>query len=144
MQSESGSKLNTSLIDAYLETEYRITQGSHFALQADMFSSELASLYKSSEVSCAAFITACNPLSQQLNDTENAMRQAEVAAELGRRGLAFLEGVGQHRSGDWPGEPSFLVLGLALEAAKSLSKTYEQNAIVWCGPDAVPKLILLR
>ena len=72
------------------------------------------------------------------------MRQGELTAELIRRGLAFLEGVGQHRSGDWPGEPSFLVLGLALEVAKSLGKHYEQNAIIWCGPDAVPQLTLLR
>ncbi|CAM8645733.1 hypothetical protein MCEMIE11_01299 [Burkholderiales bacterium] len=29
------------------------------------------------------------------------------------------------------------------EVAKSLGKTYEQNAVIWCGPDAVPKLFLL-
>jgi len=40
-----------------------------------------------------------------------------LARELAQRGLAVELGVGQHPSGDWPGEPSFLVYGLALEAA---------------------------
>ena len=39
---------------------------------------------------------------------------------------------------------AILVLGLALEAAKSLGNAYEQNAVIWCGPDAVPSLVLLR
>ena len=109
-----------------------------------MPSPELASLYKAKSASCAAFITACNPFSRELSDADNAKRQAELAAELKRRSLSFFEGVGQHPSRDQPGEPSFFVLGLALEAAKSLGKAYEQNAVIWCGPDAVPNLVLLR
>jgi hypothetical protein len=35
-------------------------------------------------------------------------------------------------------------LGLSLEAAKALGKKYDQNAVVWCGPDAIPELVLLR
>ncbi len=35
-------------------------------------------------------------------------------------------------------------LGLPLEEARALGNEFEQNAIVWSGPDAVPKLILLR
>ena len=135
---------NKSLIKAYQETEYRVTQGHSLALRVDAPCPELASLYKAKGVSCAAFITACNPFSNLLGDEENAKRQASLAAELKRRGLCFFAGVGQHPSGNWPGEPSFLVLGLALEAAKSLGKAHEQNAVVWCGADAVPKLVLLR
>ncbi len=138
------SELDASLINAYLETEYRVTQAHPLVLRVDVPSPELASLYKAKGASCAAFITACNPFSCELSDADNAKRQAELAAELKRRSLSFFEGVGQHPSGDWPGEPSFLVLGLALEAAKSLGKAYEQNAVIWCGPDAVPSLVLLR
>ena len=95
-------------------------------------------------MACAAFITAFNPFSRELTADENRRRQAELAKELTRRSLDFVEGVGQHPSGDWPGEPSFLVFGLELEAAKSLGKVYEQNAIIWCGADCVPDLILLK
>ncbi len=138
------SELDASLISAYRETEYRVTQADPFVLRVDVPSPELASLYKAKGASCAAFITACNQFSRALSDADNAIRQAGLATELKRRNLNFFDGVGQHPSGDWPGEPSFLVLGLALEAAKSLGKAYEQNAVIWCGPDAVPSLVLLR
>ena len=35
-------------------------------------------------------------------------------------------------------------LGLALEPAKTIGTHFNQDAIVWVGPDAVPQLILLR
>jgi hypothetical protein len=135
--------LAPELLAAYRETEYRVTEGKSFVLRLDEPCPELLGLYRAKNVSCAAFITACNPLSQPLNAEENAGRQAELRSELARRSLFYLEGIGQHPSGDWPGEPSFLALGLALEAAKTLGRAYEQNAIVWCGADAVPGLVPL-
>ncbi|UUZ55406.1 DUF3293 domain-containing protein [Massilia sp. H-1] len=45
---------------------------------------------------------------------------------------------------EWPSEPSFLVRGLSLEDASALGRQLRQNAIVWCGADLVPQLILLR
>jgi hypothetical protein len=36
------------------------------------------------------------------------------------------------------------VLGLDLAAAHRLANDFEQNALVWVGADAVPKLVLLR
>jgi hypothetical protein len=150
MQSElcsslsSDSRLSPSLIAAYRETEYRVTADRPFVLRIDEPCAELLALYKTSKLACATFITACNPFSQAVSHAQNTERQNELAKELRRRSLTFLEGVGKHPSGDWPGESSFLVLGLSLEAAKSLGQQYEQNAIVWCGADAVPKLVLLK
>jgi hypothetical protein len=43
-----------------------------------------------------------------------------------------------------PGEPIFLSLLLVLDEAKVIGTQYRQNALVWCGEDAVPLLILLR
>jgi len=48
--------------------------------------------------------------------------------------------LGQH---DWSAETSYRVLSILLESAKSLGNQYDPNAIVWCGSDAVPQLILL-
>ena len=138
------SELDASLVTAYRETEYQISEGESFVLRVDEPCPALLGLYRAKNVSCAAFVTACNPFSRELTDAENAVRQTELAAELRRRGLNYFQGVGQHPSEDWPGEPSFFVLGLALEAAKSLGKDYEQNAFIWCGPDAVPSLVVLR
>jgi hypothetical protein len=135
--------LAPELLAAYRETEYRVTEGKSFLLRVDEPCPELLGLYRAKNVSCAAFITAWNPFSHKLTDAENAVQQNELASELKHRSLIYLEGVGQHPSGTWPGEPSFLVLGLALEAAKTLGRAYEQNAIVWCDADAVPGLVPL-
>ena len=43
-----------------------------------------------------------------------------------------------------PAEPSVLVLGLSLEAAKVMGRQYEQDAIVWISTKAVPELVLLQ
>lgn len=104
----------------------------------------LAAAHKRHRVDCSAHITACNPFSQFLEDEANAERHAALDRELGRRSLASIEGVGQHLSNHWPGEPSYLIFGLTLEAAKTLETRLEPNAIVWTGTDAVLQLILLR
>ncbi len=145
VQSELGTSLvSSTLITAYGETEYRVMADRPFVLRIDEPCPELLDLYRSSKLPCAAFITACNPYSRAVSDSENTKRQTELAKELRNRSLKFLDGVGEHPSGDWPGEASYMVLGLSLEAAKSLGQRYEQNAIVWCGADGVPKLVLLK
>jgi len=53
-------------------------------------------------------------------------------------------GIGKHPSNDWPGEDSFLVFGLNLEAARALGARFEQNGFIWSSADGVPQLILLR
>ena len=112
-------------------------------LKIDSPSQELRTLHRRHGVDCSCFITAYNPFSQALDEQSNLHRQAELAAELRRRSLSFLPGAGRHPTNGWPPEPSFLVLGLALEASKNLGRHYEQNAIVWMGPDAVPRLVML-
>ncbi len=103
----------------------------------------LALLHKSSGVNCSAFVTACNPLSQILAESENAQRQATLEREVRARGLHMFTGVGRHPNSDWPSEPSVLILGLDLQAARTLGARFEQNAIIWSAADAVPQLILL-
>ena len=150
MQSELGSslsrdsRLSPSLIAAYRETEYRVMANRPFVLRIDEPCAELLALYETSQLACATFITAYNPFSQAVSHAQNTERQADLAKELRRRRLTLLEGIGEHPTGDWPGEPSYLALGLSLEAAKSLGQRYEQNAIVWCGADGVPQLVLLK
>lgn len=141
--------LPDSLIDpatrqAYCETHYRIHADTPVTLHVGVASADLAALYKARGARCCAFITACNPLGQMLEDGANAERQQALAQELRRRSLKFTEGIGQHPCNDWPGEPSFLVWDLSLQASKALGRRHGQNAIVWCASDAVPQLVLLR
>ncbi len=140
----SESRLAQQLIQAYLETEYRVFAEPPFVLTVGIASPELIRLYQAHKVACAALITAFNPFSQELTADENRRRQDDLTKQLTQRSLDFVEGVGQHPSGDWPGEPSVLAFGLELEAARSLGKSMQQNAIIWCGADAAPNLVLLK
>ena len=140
----SNSTIDRSTIQAFLETHYLVRGDAPMTLQCGVFNPALAELHKASRVESSAFITACNPFSQLVDDMINANRQVDLAQKLRDNNLTFVDGIGQHPSGPWLGEPSYLVLGLSLEASKNLGISYEQNAIIWCGPDAVPQLILLR
>jgi hypothetical protein len=138
------SLIDLQVIQAYRETDYRVFSDIPVTLRITEQNEALLGLYKANRSDSCAFVTACNPLGQRVDEAENIRLQDQLARELGFRSLYFISGEGKHPVGDWPGEPSFLVLGLSLEAAKTLGRKREQNAIVWCGADAVPELILLR
>lgn len=135
--------LPPDLVAAYAQTEYWVNGDKPTILRVGVVSEDLAAMHLANGVVCSAFITACNPWSQALDEEANAERQAELARELTRRGFTFIHGIGQHPSSQWPGEASFLVFGISLEAAKSLGSDCEQNAIIWSDSDAVPQLFLL-
>ena len=105
---------------------------------------QLAILHERYQTTCSAFITACNPLGDVLDDAVNASRQEALATHLVREGFVALAGVGQHPTDAWPGEPSFLVLGMQRAQAQETGRQFQQNAIIWAGADAIPELILLR
>ena len=138
-----------SLIDpatrqAYLQTQYHVLGDTPLTLQVGVANASLGARYKALRIESCACITACNPLSQSLEACVNADLHAAFADELRQRSLRFIEGVGQHPSNRWPGEACYLVWGLSLQAAKALGIRHQQNAIIWCGLDTVPQLILLR
>jgi hypothetical protein len=114
------------------------------SLRVGVANPRLAALHKANNIVTSSFITAVNPFSKTLPDDTNAKRQALLVEELKQRNLVFIGGIGLHSSGKWPGEPSFLALGLDLHSAKMLGAKFEQNAVVWIGNNAVPQLILLR
>lgn len=140
----AASIIDAGTLQAYRETEYRVLGEQPLTLRVGQVSAGLLALHKSHKVPCSAFLTACNPFSQRCDDDANASRQAALAGELARRGLAFAAGIGQHPSNEWPGEDSFLVFGLDLKSAKALGARFEQNGFIWSSADAVPQLILLR
>ena len=75
---------------------------------------------------------------------ENVAAQSRLESKLRERSIPFIAGVGEDSAGIWPGEPSVLVLGITLDAAKSFGMDFHQNAIVWVSEDVTPQLILLR
>jgi hypothetical protein len=129
-------------IQAFKETHYTVQDVVPFVLHIGEASADLVACHKRHRVDCSAFITAWNPFSQPLTAQENEERHQALIVEIKGRSLSFLPGVGQHPSNNWPGEQSVLVLGLSLEAAKTLGRRFDQHAVVWTGRDGVPELLM--
>jgi len=140
----SDSAIPKDAIQAYLETHYDVHGGAPTTLRIGEANPILATLHETATVGCSAYITACNPFSEQQEPARNLELQEALAQTLQHRDLQFIDGIGQHPTNGWPGEASLLVLGLGLDEAKALGRQLGQNAIVWSDADAVPQLILLR
>ena len=140
----SSSEIPRDTIQAYLETHYHVHGDAPTTLQVGEANAKLADLHQAAGVQCSAFVTACNPYSLEQAPEINVARQQALARQLAQRGLTLIDGIGQHPTNGWDGEASFLVLGLTLDDATLLGNEHGQNAIVWSGADAVPRLILLR
>ena len=135
--------MDAELIAAYQRTEYRVRDGAHvFVMRIEQHSPSLHARHESFGVTCSAFLTACNPRSVPMSHAQNDSAMARLTQELSGHGLRWLRGVGIDPDGDWPGEPSLLVLGLSQSAAVALAQRFHQNAIVCAGSDAVPRLVI--
>ena len=133
--------LSTELLHAFGKTHYIVHHEPPFTMYIGRPCPELKILMADQNALSAAFITAWNPFSQNLPATENKARQDKLKATLKKSGLTCIDGIGKHPSNNWPGEVSVLVLGLDLEAAKSLARHYEQHAFVWAAANGLPELI---
>lgn len=134
-------RLAPELLQAFAETHYIVHNEAPFVMHIGQPCPELKALMGEHNALSAAFITAWNPFSQNLHAKENKVRQDELKANLKRRGLVCIDGIGKHPSNKWPGEVSVLVLDLGLDATKSLARHYEQHAFVWAVGDGVPQLM---
>ena len=139
------TQIHHDKLRAYEATEYRLGHTDQdIVLTINKRSERLATLFAANGVSCGAFITAFNPRGAIQSDAANARGHAELASKLQELGVNALEGFGSEEGSEWPAEKSYFALGLALEPAKAIGTHFDQDAIVWVGQDAVPKLILLR
>ncbi len=139
------SDISADLIASYRAADYRAGPDSAaITLRIDQYSESLAQLLAASGRQCAVFITACNPGSQPQSLAANRAADARLREELNRHTDQIIEGTGSDPSGTWPPEPSLLALGVDLTTAQVLGRQFGQNAVVWAGADAIPRLMLLR
>ena len=139
------TQIHPDTVRAFLATGYRIGHSSQdIVLHIDQHSERLTRLFADNGVNCGAFLTAFNPRSTIQPNEVNDQAHAQLAAKLQELGLHAIEGSGSEEGTDWPAEKSYFALGLALAHAKAIGTQFDQDAIVWVGPDAVPQLILLR
>ena len=139
------SEIPAEKIEAYRKTDYRFGEAPDAViLRVDLRSEELARLYSSSGFTCGAFVTAYNPYGTAQGIEANEAAHECLGTDLRALSARVIEGAGADPSGAWPEEKSFFALGVDLDGARNLGNRYMQDAIVWVGADAVPKLILLR
>jgi hypothetical protein len=132
-------------IDAYRATHYRVGAGPEaFTLRIDIPSNPLRRLNESIGHACGVFITAFNPFGQQQSVRENETTHARLGECLRALTPHVIEGAGADPTGAWPQEKSYFVLGVDQGAASELGAKFHQDAVVWAGPDAIPRLVLLR
>ena len=116
------------LKEAYETTDYRV--GDRFTIRCGERSPPLDALLAESGHDTWAFITAWNPGSIALDDAENRRRMTDLAGRIALLGLPMLEGEGLGTGGDWPSEPSLLVLGIGASEALALGREFGQVAVV--------------
>lgn len=130
---------------AYHATDYRVQdKGRDIVLNVGVRSDRLAALFAAGGADCGAFLTAYNPRGTRQPDSANEEAHDRLRIRLSQLGADPVEGVGSEAGSDWPPERSWFAAGLGLDAAKDIGTEFDQDAIVWVGPDAVPRLILLR
>ena len=132
------------LLTAYLTTRYTVQATPPFVVMAGQANPELNRWMERHCCHSAAYITACNPYSQPLDDTANAVRQRQLVQWIEARGLPYAQGTGESSDGSWKPEPSYLVGGVSLQDAQTLGQQLAQNALIWCEENAFARLILLR
>jgi hypothetical protein len=76
-----------------------------------------------------AIISAYNPYSQKLTDTQNCERQRALQERLRSAGAEFDESLGSARDGSWP-EPGCAIVNIERDELLALAREYEQAATV--------------
>ena len=135
-----------ALDSAYRATTYSVVMpdGGRLALRIGKPSDPLDLLLAATGHDHWAFVTACNPRSTRLDETANAERMERIAEIVRARGLRAIPGEGRGDGGDWPAEPSLLVLGMEELDAITLGRMFDQHAIVVGSRGSPPRLVWIR
>ncbi len=136
---------NEEMMIAYLSTHYKVGVGRDaFVLKIGIPSPEIMSRLRPGQSPSGAFITACNPLSDQVSDEDNAAAQSALLAELQWTCPKVAEGMGEDAAGQWPGEPSYFAEGLDAVDAAYLALRFRQHAFVWIDAEVIPILVCMK
>ena len=121
------------LLEASNNTKYcAVVDGNELTLIPGKSSKPLDKFLEKYSLDCAAFITAWNPRSMNLEPEENQRQNLKLQKDIDNLGLRYFKGYGVGMDGEWPAEESYLILGLPRIEAMDLAVKYEQNAFVYC------------
>lgn len=137
--------MQSGLVSAYRATDY-VTHDNGRIVVIEIGRHSLAAdrLLVEMRAASGAFITAWNPFGKALSVRANKHWNRELKRHLSVRGLAFVEGEGRGRTGEWPPEPSVFVFGISRIKAAAIGRRYRQNAIVHVPLGRPAELVMLR
>ncbi|WP_025643570.1 MULTISPECIES: DUF3293 domain-containing protein [unclassified Psychrobacter] len=130
--------LDPSLIEAYHQTDY------HFRdtfFNIGELSSKAASLLQQFAPAGGLFITAWNPLGEELTVEDNQKANQTLKEKLLKLGLNVTDGYGIGKDGKWR-EDSFFTYPIDEETSLKLCCHFSQNAVVYVSSNGVPELLL--
>ena len=134
---KQGNRASPGTPDADLDRAYIATSfeadvsGKRFLIRVGNTHTELDAVLATHNVGNWVYITACNPASHQLSDSDNSRRQKYLEDWICEAGRVYFTGQGVGDGGKWPPEPSFLVLGVSRPDAIQWGHKFGQNAVVW-------------
>ena len=135
------------MIDQHLSDSYRAASyivdapDGPITIRVDQPNAGLDELLSASGVTEWAFVTAWNPGSMHLPPAENQRNNSDLLERATSQGYTALTGIGVGDDGEWPPEPSFLILGIPLVAAVELGRFYRQRAIIAGSYGEAPELV---
>ena len=130
--------LDPSLLEAYQQTNYYFGDT---LLNVDKRSSKVAFLLQPFAPAGGFFITAWNPLGQELALEENQKSNQTLKEELLKQDLNVTDGYGESKDGKWR-EDSFFAYPIDKETSIKLCCDFHQNAVVYVNYDGLPELLL--
>ena len=117
---------------AYEQAVYEVYySGQTIELSIGENSPALDDLMRAYQLASWAIITASNPYSQCLTESENRQLGQQLQEDLQQLNSPLLQAVGKDRRGEWTPEQSFLILGIEPEQAIAIGQKFAQNAIVY-------------
>lgn len=132
-----------NLIVAYLGADYVVFAEPELALRIGEPNPALDALLEAEGAETAAYVTAANAHGRLAGTTENVLATTALLEAQRAAGYACFAGEGRDPQGEWPAEPSVLVVGIARAEAEVLGRSYDQNAIVFVEKGRAPELVLL-
>ena len=129
---------------AYEKAEYAIHGEPEIVLRVGERSAGLDALLAEANAASAAFISSANPYGELTNELENqAARRAFETVITASWGWFPGEGRDPDPGGEWPAEPSALILDIPLDEAMRIGRAFGQNAIVFVEKGRAPELVVL-
>jgi hypothetical protein len=120
--------MEDDLLSAYRSTDY-IVHGFLEPIRIGEVSAEADEFLFKRGFTEWAFLTAFNPLSVELGQSENEKRNHHLAQCI--EGYDVLTGEGKDRAGIWPPETSFFIAGITFQKAVELAQQFGQRAMVY-------------